>query len=73
MNIERVHQTDIWDFWISKFKTRHRLGYFRTHDRQWGGGGYAPPPIISKTDGRIEPREAFDNSPRDLPKAYLRF
>ena len=27
--------------------TRHRLGYFRTHDH-WGGVGSAPPPLLSR-------------------------
>ena len=53
--------------------TRHRLGYFRTHDCL-GGGGWIRPPAISRTNSRIEPREeAFESSLQDLPKAYLRF
>ena len=33
-----------------------------------------PTPVISRTNGRIEPREAaFERSLRDLPKALLRF
>ena len=41
----------------------------------WGGGADSiPPPATSKSNGRIEPREAaFESFPRDLPKAYLRF
>ena len=40
------------------------------------GGGAEPthPPTILRTNDRIEPREAaFENSPRGLPKVYLRF
>ena len=56
-----------------KTSTRHRLGYFRTHYR--GGGSDPTPPIaISRSNGRIEPREAaFESSPRDPFNAYLRF
>ena len=45
--------------------TRHRLSYFRTHDRLVGeGGSDPPPPAIPRTNGRIEPREAaFERSP----------
>ena len=46
--------------------TRHRLDYFRTHDRL-GGSDPTPPPAISRTNGRIEPREAaFESSLRVL-------
>ena len=49
---------------------RHRLGYFRTHDRLGG----SVPPDISSTNGRIEPHEAaFESSPRHLHKTRLRF
>ena len=54
-----------------KALTRHRLGYFRTHDCLGVGD---PPPAISRTNGRIEPREAvLESSPRYLLKACLRF
>ena len=43
------------------------------HPRPTEGLGSDPPPAISRTNGRIEPREAlFESSPRDLPRAYLR-
>ena len=53
----------------------HHLGYFCTHDRL-GAGRIRPPPhpALSRTNGRIEPREvALESSLRDLPKSYLRF
>ena len=48
--------------------TRHCLGYYRTHNRLGGGeeSDPTPPPspAISRTDGRIEPREeAFESCP----------
>ena len=48
-----------------------------TTARGQGGGGNGTdlhPTAISRTNGRIEPREAvFESSPRDLSKAYLKF
>ena len=56
------------------YLTRHRLGYFRTHERLGEVGSDPPPPAVSKTNGRIVPREAeFESFLRDLTKAYLRF
>ena len=51
--------------------TRHRQGYFRTHDRLWGSDS-TPPPAISRTNGRIEPHEAALERSQDIPNAYLK-
>ena len=58
---------------MDHYLTRHRLGYFRTHNRREGGGVGSDLPLLSIANGRIESREAaFESSLRGLPKAYLR-
>ena len=53
--------------------TRHRLGYYITHDRL-GGGSRIRPPANSRTKDHIEPLEAaFERSLQGLPKTHLRF
>ena len=48
-------------------------GLFPYPRPQGGGGLIRPRSAISRTNGRIEPREAvFESSPQDLPKAHFR-
>ena len=49
--------------------TRHRLGYFRTHDRL-GEGGFDP---LLFREPMVVSSPTFESSLRDLPKAYRRF
>ena len=69
---------------VVKLLSRNNLSYFRESifelflpppdHRGRGESDQTPPAAISRTNGRIEPHEAaFESSPLDIPRKYLRF